>query len=160
MNGIFKEGGFIRESGAITFQERAAEPGDFTAERGYPYAVEFQNQTTVFYRNYPAWQSFADCFVMRRAVIDISGKQRCRTASFNASDLKKFRDPGFQNLKNFRIPGSDRSSVPDGKYQLTSLSFQDEGNQITLVRVHYQQFGKWELIRLVDRPPRPNGTVY
>ena len=160
MNGDFRESGFIRESGAITFQERTAEPGDFTAERGYSYAAEFQNQTTVFYRNYPAWQSFADCFVMRRAVIDICGKQRCRTASFNASDLKKFRDPGFQDLKNFRIPGSDRSSVPDGKYQLMGLSFQDEGNQITLVRVHYQQFGKWELIRLADRLPLPSGTVH
>ena len=159
MNGNFSESGFIRESGAITFQERAAEPSDFTRERGYTYAAEFQNKTTVFYRNYPAWQSFADCFVMRRAVINISGKQRCRTASFNASDLKKFRDPGFQNLKNFRIPGSDRSSVPDGRYQLTGLSFQDEGNQITLVRVHYQQFGKWELIQLTDRLPFPTGAV-
>ena len=159
MNGIFSESGFIRESGAITFQERPAEPGDFTAERGYRYAVEFQNLATIFYRHYPAWQSFADCFVMRRAVINISGKQRCNTASFNASDLKKYQNTGFQSLKNFRIPGSDRSSVPDGRYQLTGLSFQDEGNQITLVRVHYQQFGKWELIRLADRLPRPDGMV-
>ena len=159
MNGNFSESGFIRESGAITFQERAAEPGDFTADRGYTYAAEFQNQATLFYRNYPGWQSFADCFVMRRAVINISGKQRCRTASFNASDLKKFRATGFQSLKKFRIPGSDRSSMPDGKYQLTGLSFQDEGNQITLVRVQYQQFGAWELVRLADRLPRPSGAA-
>ena len=115
MNGNFSESGFMRESGAITFQERAAEPGDFTALRGYSYAVEFQTQGMSFYRSYPAWQSFADCFIMRRAVINISGKQRCRTASFNASDLKKYQEAGFQGLKNFRIPGSDRSSVPDGK---------------------------------------------
>lgn len=159
MNGNFSENGFIRESGAITFQERGAEPGDFTAARGYRYAADFQNNASYFYRNYPAWQSFADCFVMRRAVINISGKQRCRTASFNASDLKKFRDPGFQSLKNFRIPGSDRSSVPDGRYQLMSLSFQDEGNQVTMVRVHYQQFGEWELIQLTDHLPLPTGMV-
>lgn len=159
MNGNFSESGFIRESGAITFQERGAEPSDFTRARGYAYSTEFQNQPMSFYRNYPAWQSFADCFVMRRSVINISGKQRCRTASFHASDLKKFRDPGFQNLKNFRIPGSDRSSVPDGKYQLTGLSFQDEGNQITIVRVHYQQFGEWRLIQLTDTLPHPSGLV-
>ena len=159
MNGNFSESGFIRESRAITFQERGAQPGDFTAARGYTYAAEFQVQATQFYRHYPAWQSFADCFILRRAVINISGKQRCRTASFNASDLKKFRNPGFQSLKNFRIPGSDRSSVPDGKYQLTRLSFQDEGNQVTVVRVHYQQFGEWKLIQLTDRPPLPDGVV-
>ena len=159
MNGNFSESGFIRESGAITFQERGAQPSDFTAARGYSYASEYQEQANLFYRHYPAWQSFADCFVMRRAVINISGKQRCRTASFHASDLKKFRDPGFQNLKNFRIPGSDRSSVPDGKFQLTGLSFQDEGNQVTVIRVHYQQFGEWKLVKLMERPPQPNGVV-
>ena len=155
MNGNFSESGFIRESGAITFQERAAEPGDFTADRGYTYAAEFQNQATLFYRNYPGWQSFADCFVMRRAVIAVSGQQTCNTSSFKASDLKDYTNPGFQNVKNFRIPGSDRSSIPGGKYQLTNLSFSDAGNSMTTVSVSYQQYGEWQLIKLTAKTPSP-----
>lgn len=158
-NGNFSEKGFIRESGNISFQERPVQPSDFTSERGYRYAAEFDNYQTVFHNRYPAWQSFADCFLMRRPVIHINGKQRCHTASFHASDLKKYQNPGVQSLKNLRIPGSDRGSIPDGKYQLTNLSFQDEGNQITVIHLHYVQYGKWELVQVVDHAPNPAGVI-
>ena len=153
--GNFSETGFIREGGSISFQERAVQPADFTAERGYVYAQRYLTNSSSFFSIYPNWQNFADCFMARRAVIHIQGRQRCSTDSFHASDLKQYQEPGFQRLKNFRIPGSDRSSIPDGKYQLISLSFQDGGNQVTTVQLHYVQYGKWELIKLVDVLPNP-----
>ena len=122
--GNFTEKGFIREGGSISFQERTVQPTDFTPERGFYYAQRFSTNSITFYSLYPNWQNFADCFMMRRAVIHIHGSQRCATASFHASELELYQNAGFQRLKNFRIPGSDRGSIPYGKYQLVSLSFQ------------------------------------
>jgi|GEM_PF-7055069 len=157
--GNFTEKGFIREGGSISFQERAVQPSDFTQERGYEYAQRYFANQSAFFSLYPNWQNYADCFMMRRAVIHIQGKQRCATNSFHASDLKLYQDPGFQRLKNFRIPGTDSGSIPKGKYQLVSLSFQDGGDQITTVQLHYVQYGKWELVKLVDELPNPWSSV-
>jgi len=155
MTGDFTPSGFIRTGGGVTFEERSAQPSDFTAARGYSYAKTYAEQKDVFDVYYPDWQAFADCFVMRRAVIAVSGQQTCNTSSFHASDLKDYTDPGFQNIKNFRIPGSDRSSIPGGKYQLTNLSFSDAGNSMTTVTVSYQQYGEWKLIKLTAKTPSP-----
>ena len=153
--GNFSEKGFIREGGSISFQERAVQPVDFTQERGYGYARRYYFNRNSFFSIYPNWQNFADCFMMRRAVIHIRGSQRCATSSFRASDLKLYQDPGFQRLKNFRIPGSDSGSIPNGKYQLIGMSFRDSGNQITTVQLEYVQFGRWELVKLTDDLPEP-----
>ncbi|OQA81117.1 MAG: hypothetical protein BWY31_03816 [Lentisphaerae bacterium ADurb.Bin242] len=93
---------------------------------------------------------------MRRAVIQISGKQQCQTGSFQANDLEGYKNPAFVRIKNFKIPGSDRSSIPGGKYQLVSLSFSDEGNCLSTVTLQYQQYGEWELIQIIDDPPVPS----
>ena len=61
----------------------------------------------------------------------------------------------FQNVKKMKIPGSDRSSIPGGKYQLTDLQFTDVGNGMTQVTISYQQYGEWELIKLTEETPSP-----
>ena len=157
--GNFTEKGFIREGGSISFQERAVQPSDFTQKRGYEYAQRYFANRSSFFSQYPNWQNYADCFIMRRAVIHITGSQNCATGSFRASDLKLYQEPGFQSLKNFRIPGSDRGSIPHGKYQLISLSFRDNGNQTTSVQLHYVQYGQWELVRLTDDLPEPEFNI-
>lgn len=154
-DGIFSEKGFIRTGGSISFQERGAQPSDFTSKRGYTYANTYAESQTKFSSLYPNWQHFADCFIMRRSVIQITGKQHCHTASFNANDLKEYKNPSFVRVKNFKIPDSDRSSIPNGKYQLVNLSFSDEGNSFSTVTLQYQQYGEWELVKLIDNPPLP-----
>ena len=155
MAGNFSTTGFIRSGGGVTFEERAAQPSDFTAARGYPYAKIYAENKEVFDGYYPDWQAFADCFVMRRAVIAITGTETCNTGSFGSGELGGYTDPGFQSVKNFKVPGSDRGSIPSGKYQLTSLSFSDAGNGMTIVTVSYQQYGEWKLIKLTTTTPSP-----
>ena len=154
-DGKFLKSGFIRSGGAISFQERGAQPSDFTSRRGYSYARAYAKSQTDFADRYPNWQPFADCFVMRRAVIQISGKQQCNTASFNANELGKYKDPSFVEVNNFKIPGINLGSIPRGKYQLVNLSFSDEGNSFSTVSVQYQQYAEWELVRIVENPPNP-----
>ena len=151
----FSASGFIRQSGGISFEERGAQPSDFTQQRGFRYARIYAENPDLFSDYYPEWQSFADCFIMRRAIITISGKQECHTRSFSASDLKSYADPGFQNVKKMKIPGSDRSSIPGGKYQLTDLQVTDVGNSMTQVTISYQQYCEWELIQLTEKTPSP-----
>lgn len=151
----FSDSRFIRTGGGVSFEERGAQPSDFTAALGYPYAKQYADAPSIFSVYYPNWQAFADCFVMRRSIITINGSQTCITETFRASDLEKYKKPGFQSVKRFRIPGSDRSSIPGGKYQLTNLSFNDDGTGMTSISVSYQQAGEWQLIRLVDSPPSP-----
>ena len=152
----FSDRNFMRTGGGVSFEERGAQPSDFTALRGYVYADKYAESARVFESNYPNWQAFADCFVMRRPIIQISGQQVCSTESFLASDLMGYRKVGFVNVKSFRIPGSDRCSVPGGKYQLTNLSFSDNGNGHTTVNLSYQQYGEWELVQIQDNPPAPS----
>ncbi len=153
----FSDSKFIRTGGSVGFEERGAQPSDFTEELGYPYAKQFAETqgTSLFSVYYPNWQPFADCFIMRRSILQINGQQKCVTETFRANDLEKYKKPGFQNVKNFRIPGADRSSIPGGKYQLTNLSFADEGNGMTNITISYQQYGEWELIQLIGSPPSP-----
>ena len=139
---------FIRTGGSVTFEERAAQPSDFPE-----YAAEYAEDPEVFRFTYPNWQEYADCFIMRRAVITISGRQRCSTTTFRANDLKAYTETGFMRVKNFALPGTDNSAIPGGKYLLTSFAFSDTGEQYTDLTVTYQQYGKWDLVRLCDPPP-------
>ena len=151
----FSDSKFIRTGGGVSFEERGAQPSDFTEKLGYQYAKQFADSPSLFSTFYPDWQKFADCFVIRRPIMQINAKQRCPTETFRANDLEKYKKPGFQNVKNFRIPGSDRSSIPGGKYQLTNLAFSDDGNGFTEITISYQQYGEWELIQLIGSPPSP-----
>ena len=83
---------FIRTGGSVSFEERAVQPSDFT---GSNYAAEYAADPELFQFNYPNWQDYADCFTMRRAVVSISGRQRCVSVQFKADDLKTYMDPGF-----------------------------------------------------------------
>lgn len=143
----FSSGRFIRTGGGIRFEERAAQPSDFTGDRNLGgYAAEFAASPAEFAKKYPEWQNMADGYVMRRAIITITGRQTCRTSTFKANDLERFVEPGFVRIGNFAVPGSDASSIPKGKYQLTDFSFADQGNGYTEVTVPYQQKQKWELV--------------
>lgn len=151
----FKTAGFIRSGGGVTFEERCVQPSDFTRGRySTDYATEYAESPSTFMLNYPNWQEFADCFIMRRAIINISGSQCCDTSSFNASDIKNYTDPGFVTVRNFKIPKTT-NSMPSGKYQLTNLSFTDNGDSTTNVSLSYQQHREWKLIKLQNSPPSP-----
>ena len=139
---------FIRTGGSVSFEERAVQPSDFTDT----YAKEYAKDPELFRFHYPQWQDYADCFTMRRAVVSISGRQRCVSVQFKADDLKTYMDPGFVKVKNFAIPGTRKSTIPSGKYLLTSFSFSDSGEGYTDLNVTYQQYGPWELIQLRDPP--------
>lgn len=154
----FDSDNFIRTGGGVSFEERVLQPSDFTSDRGYVYAGEYANDKQLFEATYPKWQAFADCFVMRRPVTRISGTQKCSTDSFRANDLAGYTDPDFVRIKNFKIKGSTRSTIPNGKYQLVSFNFSDDQQGFTTVTVEYQQYGEWELIKLVSSPPSP-GTA-
>lgn len=155
MAGNFSDQGFIRTGGGVSYEERGAQPSDFTERRGYKYAGIYAENPDLFSTYYPDWQTFADCFTVRRAIISVSGKQECLTSSFKASDLMQYTGTGFQKVKNMKLPGSDRSSIPGGKYQLTGFSFSDGQNGITVVNISYQQYGEWELIQIQEKLPSP-----
>ena len=140
---------FIRTGGSVSFEERAVQPSDFT---GSNYAAEYAADPELFQFNYPNWQDYADCFTMRRAVVSISGRQRCVSVQFKADDLKTYMDPGFVKVKNFAIPGTRKSTIPSGKYLLTSFNFSDSGEGYTDLNVTYQQYGPWELVELREPP--------
>lgn len=138
---------FIRTGGSVAFEERAAQPSDFP-----DYAAEYAKDPEVFLFAYPNWQEYADCYIMRRSVVTISGRQRCATTTFRANDLKAYTETGFTRVKNFAIPGSNSSAIPSGKYLLTSFAFADTGEQYTDLTVTYQQYGKWDLVKLRNPP--------
>ncbi|MBR2363935.1 MAG: hypothetical protein IKA79_01925 [Lentisphaeria bacterium] len=152
---------FIRTGGSVSFQERSVHPSDFTFERIIEdYAGQWAKGEEAFFLKYPFWQEFADCFVMRRAIIQINGTQKCLTASFKADELEEHLYPGFVSLKNFAIPGFDRSSIPKGSYQLKSLDFRDQGDTFTIVNISYVQYCPWELIQIDPLVPDPAGGVF
>ena len=91
-------------------------------------------------------------FVMRRAVVSITGRQRCGSDQFKADDLKDYMDPGFVRVKDFAIPDTRRSTIPGGKYMLTSFSFSDAGDGYTDLTVSYQQYGAWKMVKLKEPP--------
>lgn len=155
----FRSNRYARSGGGVSFEERPAQPSDFSASRGYPYAQDYADHRDFFDMMYPRWQQFADCFVMRRAVLSISGRQKVETRTFRASELEDYLDPGFVTVKNFAIPGSNSGSIPRGKWQLVNLSFRDEGNVYTEIDVSYQQYGSWELIRLDDSVSPPQSAI-
>lgn len=149
---------FIRTGGSVSFQERPVHPSDFTLEREYGnFASIWSTGEESFFLKYPYWQEFADCFIMRRAVIQINGTQKCLTGSFQASEMEKYFHTGFTAPKNFAIPGADKSSIPAGEYQLKSLDFRDLGDTFTIVNVSYIQYGNWELVQIKDSPADPAG---
>ena len=151
---------FIRTGGSVSFQERPAQPADFTMERGFGnYAALWADSGNTFFNFYPDWQSFADCFVMRRAVITITGTRKCLTASFGADELETHISPGFVSVRNFAVPGFDRGSIPKGEYQLRNMDFRDLGDTFTIINVSYIQYAAWELIQLEEVLPDPAGAV-
>lgn len=155
MSRNFTGGGFIRSGGSVSFQERGAQPSDFTRVRGFDYAEKWALYGNNFIQKYPFWQIFADCYVMRRYVLQVSGKQRCESKSFRAGDLEGYLEVGFQGVKNFRMPGSDRSSIPNGKYQLESFRFTEAGDSFCDCVVNYVQYGEWEMVQIVSPVPDP-----
>lgn len=155
----FDSDNFIRTGGGVSFEERAPQPSDFTAARGYTYAYDFMYRPTEFSKGYTQWQAFADCFVMRRPVTRIGGTQTCSTESSRANDLAGYTDPDFVRVKNFKIKGSSRSTIPNGKYQMVNFNFSDDRTGFTVVTVEYQQYGEWELVKLVSNPPSPGSIT-
>ena len=152
---------FIRTGGSVSFQERPAQPADFTLERGFgSYAELWAGSGSAFFNFYPNWQSFADCFIMRRAIITITGTRKCLTSSFGADELESHLDPGFVSVKSFAVPGFDRGSIPKGEYQLRSMDFRDQGDTFCIINVSYIQYAPWELIRLEEILPDPAGEKH
>ena len=151
---------FIRTGGSVSFQERTVHPSDFTLERTFgDYASQWAASEDLFHLKYPCWQEFADCFVMRRPVIQITGMQKCLTSSFGANELENHLDPGFVSLRSFAVPGFDRGSIPKGSYQLKSLEFHDQGDTFTVVNISYLQYGPWSLVQLEENLPDPEGSL-
>ena len=147
---------FIRTGGSVSFQERPVHPSDFTTEREYEnFASIWSTGEESFFLKYPYWQEFADCFIMRRAVIQIDGMQKCLTATFQASELENYFSTGFIAPASLAIPGFDKSSIPSGKYQLKSLDFRDLGDTFSIIHVSYIQYGEWELVQVKDTLPDP-----
>lgn len=145
----------IRTGGAVTFEERPAQPSDFTAARGFPYAKEYADSPTQFQENYPTWQTFADGYSMRRYVLTISGRLTVATDQFGAAELGNYLDAGFQNIKSFAVIGSDSGSIPRGKYLMNDFRFDDRENGHTELSVSYTQYGKWELVKTDEKVVRP-----
>lgn len=152
---------WTRIGGGISFEERAAQPSDFTATRGLGnYAKEYADAPTVFSVVYPNWQEFADCFIMRRAVVTINGFQECDTNSLQHGDIDRFSKPGFLSMPQFELPNVKGAVVPSGKYQCTSFVFNDNRTGYSNVNVSYVQYRDWELIPLIQHNkslPNPKG---
>lgn len=149
---------FIRTEGSISFQERPAQPSDFTEERNFGnYAEIWADSGNVFFNFFPDWQVFADCFIMRRAVLTITGTRKCLTENFGADELENHLSPGFVSVKNLAVPGTDCGSIPGGKYQLKDMNFRDLGDTFTLVKASYIQYAPWQLIQIEEVLPDPTG---
>lgn len=146
----FQRREWIRSGGGVSFEERAAQPSDFTAKRGYSYAAEYAAAADEFSNYYPDWQAFADHFVMRRAVIAISGKQTCDSDTLKASEIEFYTDVGFVLLPHIKLPSTLGNIVPGGKYQCTGFNFSDKGDGYSEVSISWQQYGEWQLIRLTQ----------
>lgn len=159
MSRKFSDGGWIRSGGSVSFQERSVQPSDFTRKRGFTYAEDWALYNEKFMQKYPFWQIFADCYVMRRYVIKVSGKQRSLSSSFRANDLEGYLDVGFQGVGNFRTPGSNRSSIPSGKYQLEGFRFTEAGDGFCDASVDYIQYGEWKMVQIVEPVPDPKTGV-
>lgn len=150
--------GFIRNTGSISFQERPVQPSDFT--KGNPfgdYASKWAQGEEIFFLLHPFWQEFADHFIMRRAVLQISGTQKLLTENFNAAQLENHLSPGFIPVEALAIPKETACSIPEGEYQLKSMYFRDLGDGFTLVNISYIQYGKWTLLQLAEKPIDPTG---
>ena len=52
----FSDSRFIRTGGGVSFEERGAQPSDFTAALGYPYAKQYADAPSIFSVYYPNWQ--------------------------------------------------------------------------------------------------------
>ncbi|MDD3887125.1 MAG: hypothetical protein PHI35_09650 [Victivallaceae bacterium] len=159
-NTDYSDRNWIRSGGGVSQEERAAQPSDFTSDRGYAYAEAFANDggSGAFDIAYPNWQAFADCFIMRRSVVTISCRQRCRTFTLLARNIEEFCMTGYTTLKNFVVAdmvGGD--SVPDGKWLNTGMSFDDERQGgYTSVTASYVQYRDWTLVKLKeDKLPNP-----
>ncbi len=152
----FKNSSVVRGGGAVSFEERLPQPSDFNYSAGYSFSEEYAKGSDVFQKKNPNWQAFADCFIMRRAVIHITGIQTCNTCSFRSNDIDDYTDADFTSVKNFKVPGfSTIDSIPSGKYMNVGMSFADKGNGYTEVTINYVQYREWELVKLISDPPSP-----
>lgn len=152
----FRDSSFNRGGGSVSFEERLPQPSDFNYSTGYGYSEEYAKGPDAFQKKYPNWQSFADCFIMRRAVIHITGIQTCNTCSFRSNDIDDYTDADFTSVRNFKVPGfSTIDSIPHGKYMNVGMSFVDKGNGYTEVTINYVQYREWELIQLISDSSDP-----
>ena len=159
-NTRFSELNYKRSSGGVSFEERAPQPSDFTYERGYSYADDFaeSGDTGAFELEYPNWQAFADCFVMRRAVITISGKQQCTSDQFLAGEIENYTYPDFVPVKNFAAAGvRSADTIPEGDYLNTEMEFTEAGNGYVIINVSYVQYREWKLVKVITDTPNPAG---
>ncbi len=152
----FSRAGFIRAGGAVSFEDRAAQPSDFNSGNGMSYAKEYAESPTKFNEKYPNWQAFADCFVMRRPIITITGTQTSDTASFLASEMKEYIQTGETTVKDFIVPDViTGKTMPSGKYHNVGMTFSDNKNGYSEVSVSYMQYAEWELVKIEDDLPDP-----
>lgn len=159
INTNFSERNYKRVGGGVSFEERPAQPSDFTKARGYDYAKAHADSPSTFDHEYPNWQAFADCFIMRRAIVSISGTQQCNSDEFMASEIEDYTNPDFINVKDFAAPGYRSHTIPNGKYLNTGMNFRDHGDSYTHVDVTYIQYREWKLVRLVSgKLPDPKGN--
>ncbi|MBS1371584.1 MAG: hypothetical protein HPZ91_16700 [Lentisphaeria bacterium] len=157
-NAKFSSRKFIRTGGSVEFTEKDPQPSDFTEEYGYTYATEYAQSKTCFVRTYPKWKRFAACFKVRTGTITITGKLRCRTETFQATQMEKCMKPGYVDVEALAIPGNDRSSIPSGDFQLVSYKFTDDGNGYTDIIVTYKQNLQEELVKISRVVPSPKGN--
>lgn len=146
----FTKAKFDRKGGGIGFEEREPQPMDFTEDLGFGYAAAYAaNGPEAFLVQYPDFKKdFAEKYMMRRAILTISGTQRCSTETFRADDIADFMETGYQDLRSFAIPGSDAGGTPDGEFLLRSFNWSDNGNGYTDVDVTYEQKGPWKLVKV------------
>jgi hypothetical protein len=152
----FSSSGFIRAGGAVSFEDRAAQPSDFNSDNGMSYAQEYAESPTTFNETYPNWQAYADCFVMRRPIVTITGTQTCKTSSFLASEMKKYIQTGETTVKDFIVPEViSGDTMPSGKYHNVGMTFADNKNGYSEISISYMQYGEWDLVKIEDDLPDP-----
>lgn len=152
----FKDSNFNRGGGSVSFEERLPQPSDFNYSADFEFSDEYAKSPGTFQKNYPNWQAFADCFIMRRAVIHITGTQTCNTCSFRSNDIDDYTEADFTSVKDFKVPGfSTIDSIPSGKYMNVGMSFVDKGNGYSEVTINYVQYREWQLVQLISETPNP-----
>ena len=165
---------FIRTGGSVSFEERPATSSDLDLQQAInaanspdyvppddaglsPRELILRAKSTRLYNidgklvRIPKTiysDTTLDGYVVRRAVVTVSGSQRVETTTLQAGQLAGFLTPGAVTPFSFKMPDGAGSAIPEGSYMLQEFSFRDQQNGYTDVEVTYRMCQKWELIKL------------